>query len=423
MRKNQLRRFGLVTTAVVAALVLSSCTPSPEEAAPSGLIETPFPAETQAQLEAAVTNAMTATGSSGAIVGVWAPWSGSWVAGLGTVSPTDTTPVTPDMSFRAGRITRSMSCDVLYGMVRDGIVNLDDAPSDYVPSIPSIDNITLAQLCDDTSGLGNYNRRLRSGTLNNPERVWNQRELISYGIGMRSNTPPGEGWSDSDAGYQLLALSLELASDKKMPELYEEYVFKPLGMQNSALATPGTTSGAPTVLNSGHTIADEDKVMQCQNPIDLDKLDVSYGWANAGISSTIEDLGRYGQALGKGLNAPEEVITVTSRYENPSPMVSTLPSWLRYKGGNFLAGSLIGQYDASPGYLTALFTDPNTGLIVSFALNNSAAGSGIAGALAWELAAIASKAPTTDGGAAPEGGLPWTAEQYHEEITAKAICP
>ena len=73
MRKNQLRRFGLVTTAVVAALVLSSCTPSPEEAAPSGLIETPFPAETQAQLEAAVTNAMTATGSSAAIVGVRAP--------------------------------------------------------------------------------------------------------------------------------------------------------------------------------------------------------------------------------------------------------------------------------------------------------------------------------------------------------------
>ena len=36
------------------------------------------------QLQDAVDFAMAATGSSGAIVGVWAPWSGSWVAGVGT---------------------------------------------------------------------------------------------------------------------------------------------------------------------------------------------------------------------------------------------------------------------------------------------------------------------------------------------------
>ena len=36
------------------------------------------------QLEDAVSHAMATSGSSGAIVGVWAPWSGALVSGFGT---------------------------------------------------------------------------------------------------------------------------------------------------------------------------------------------------------------------------------------------------------------------------------------------------------------------------------------------------
>ncbi len=43
--------------------------------------------------------------------------------------------------------------------------------------------------------------------------------------------------------------------------------------------------------------------------------------------------------------------------------------------------------------------------------------------LAWELAAIASKAPAAPGRENPEAGLPWTAQQFHDQIAAAAICP
>src|SRR5690606_23698331 len=55
---------------------------------------------TLAELQTAVADAMAATGSSGAIVGVWVPWSGTWVTGLGTITPTSETAVTTDMTFR-----------------------------------------------------------------------------------------------------------------------------------------------------------------------------------------------------------------------------------------------------------------------------------------------------------------------------------
>ncbi len=85
-------------------------------------------------------------------------------------------------------------------------------------------------------------------------------------------------------------------------------------------------------------------------------------------------------------------------------------------------GSLVGQFGAVPGYTTAAFSDPQSGLTVAVVLNDSAAGSGIGGYLAWELAAIASKAPAAAGETAPEAGLPWTADQFHAEITKRAGC-
>ena len=91
-------------------------------------------------------------------------------------------------------------------------------------------------------------------------------------------------------------------------------------------------------------------------------------------------------------------------------------------GGAVLAGSLVGQFGAVPGYITAAFSDPSSGLTVAVVLNDSAAGAGVGAYLAWELAAIASKAPAASGQTVPEAGLPWTAEQYHEKITASAIC-
>jgi D-alanyl-D-alanine carboxypeptidase len=92
-------------------------------------------------------------------------------------------------------------------------------------------------------------------------------------------------------------------------------------------------------------------------------------------------------------------------------------------GGAVLAGSLIGQFGSVPGYLTGVFSDPKSGLTVAVALNNSAASEAIGAYLAWQLAAIASKAPAASGETAPEAGLPWTAQQYHDAIAKAAVCP
>ena len=156
---------------------------------------------------------------------------------------------------------------------------------------------------------------------------------------------------------------------------------------------------------------------QCKKPTDITEMSASYGSTSGGVVTDITDLGRYVRALASGSLVPDK-----KRFAHPLPFSSTAPSWFTTIGGAVRAGSLIGQFGQMPGYLSAAFSDPKTGLTVAVVLNNSTAGAADAAYLAWELAAIASKAPAAKGRTAPAAGLPWTAQSYHDAIAAKPIC-
>lgn len=404
------RTAAAIAGGLAVVLALAGCTaPRSVELDVPTQVEGAFPADTQAQLEAAVTFAMAATGSTGAIVGVWAPWSGSWVAGVGEADVDDV--------FRVADLTRSMTCDALYRMVDEGIVSLDDDVRDYVASVAGLEGITLGMLCDGTSGLGSYAAVLQDDAIQLPARVWNPNELAAYGTTGFDPAAAGAAWRDSDTGYVLLGLALESAAGTSAATVLADDVFGPLGLSRTSL--PGNAAAAPgtpalTGLLSQHGA---DGALSCAEPLDITTASASYGYTNAGVVSTIADVGRYTQALATG------ALGAADRFAAPQVVGGDQPSWLTTAGGAFQAGSLIGQFGSVPGYITASFADPATGMTVSIVLNNSAASDTVGAYLAWELASIASKAPAASGQTAPDAGLPWTAQQYHDAIAAAAVCP
>ncbi|MDY0908177.1 serine hydrolase domain-containing protein [Microbacterium sp. CFBP9034] len=403
------------TAAVAMVLALAACSPAPQvELDVPAQADVALPDESAQQLQDAVTHAMAASGSSGAIVGVWAPWSGSWVAGLGTQYPGSAAEVTADMQFRAGQITRAMICDVLYSVAAEGTVRLDDKVPQYVASVPDLTEVTLEQLCDGTSGIGAYGPHLLRSWISNPDRTWSPRELASYGLG-EARTEPGAEYRDSDAGYVLLGLAMERATGRSAADLIEEYVAAPLDLPATTLGQPDSSA----MLEGLFSRKLKDGSRNCAEPLDVSGVSPSSAFTDSGVVSDIDDLGRYAQALAAGALHPG----LDDRFDDPKAVRRGGPSWYTAAGGAVQAGSLIGQLGMVPGYISAAFSDPDTGLTVAVVLNNSTAGAGIAGDLAWELAAIASKAPAAAGETAPEAGLPWTAEQYHTEIAGRAICP
>lgn len=414
-QRSSRRAIAALSAVLAIGLAIVGCAPETHvelELPPQA--DAALPDATVTELQAAVENAMAATGSSGAIVGVWAPWSGTWVAGLGTQSPTDNTKVSADMQFRAGKITRPMTCDVLYAAAAQGKVQLDDPVSDWVASVPVLTGVTLEQLCDGTSGIGSYGPHLLPTWLSNPDRKWNPRELASFGLGEERTTEPGEAYRDSDAGYVLLGLALERALEAPASELIQEYVVEPLDLDATHLG--GLTSDK--VLQGLYSPAVEGGKRNCLEPIDVTDVSPSSAYTDAGVVSDIDDLAKYAQALATGALQPE----VDDRFGDAKPAGASVPSWYTAAGGALQAGSLVGQFGSVPGYTSAAFSDPDSGLTVAVVLNNSGPGTSYGAWLAWELAAIASKAPAASGQTAPEAGLPWTAEQYHAQITEKASC-
>ncbi|MDT0142687.1 serine hydrolase [Microbacterium sp. PRC9] len=413
-RSTHRRAIAVVAGALTSALLLAGCSFD-------GDIEPDLPPQTTAafadetvqQLTDAVTHAMGVTGSSGAIVGVWAPWSGSWVAGLGTQRPDGGGEVTDDLVFRAGKVTRAMTCDVLFEAAAEGKVKLDDSITDYVSGVPDLKDVTLIELCDGTSGIGSYAGQLYSSWLSNPDRNWDPRYLASFGLGQPRTADPGAAYRDSDAGYVLLGLALERATEKTAAALIHDYVADPLGLDATALGD----LPASGMLKGGQSVNNAEGALDCAQPLDLTTASSSSGFTDAGAITDIHDLGRYVQALASG-----SLVEDDDRFNAPVAVAADAPSWYAADGGALIAGSLIGQYGKVPGYITAAFADPTTGLTVAIVLNNSAADAAVGEYLAWELAAIASKTPATAGETAPEAGLPWTSEQYHAAIDTLAVC-
>lgn len=401
----------------VAVLALTGCSPG------TSVVDPPVPqvdaslsGDIQDQLASAVETAMAATGSTGAIVEVRVPWAGVWKKAFGTTSPSGAA-VDADMSFKAGPITRTMTCDVLYAMAHAGVVSVDDPLSRWLTGYPSAEGVTLGHLCDSTSGIAPYASAVSDRWYVTPTRAWSPRELAAFGIASGLRSEPGVTYRDSDTGYVLLGLALERAGHATARELFEKYVFEPLAMTGSSLPSALSASNSLTGLRSG---TDDDGEVECAAPADVTDVSLTTGFTAAGAVTTVDDLSNYIQALARGTRSFDDA----DRFDDPLPVSSKSPTWFTAAGGALQAASLVGQAGSVPGYLTAAFADRDTGMSVVVVLNNSRAPGTVARDLAWQLAAVVSKAPPASGETAPDaGGLPWEAATYGESIASAAICP
>ena len=380
-------------------------------------VDAALPTDLQEQLQTAVEAAMAATGSTGAIVEVRAPWSGVWKKAFGTTSAGGPA-VTTDLAFKAGPITRTMTCDVLYAMAHAGVVSVDDPLSRWLSGYPSAEGVTLGQLCDSTSGIGSYGGEVAERLYLTPQRAWSPRELVAYGISQGLAFDPGSKYKDSDTGYLLLGLALERAGHMSAGELFTQYVFDPIGMTDSAL--PLSSIGSSGVLTGHRSGDDEDGDIDCAAPADVTDVSLSTGFTAGGAVTTVDDLSDYIQAVAAGSRSFDS----DERFSDALPVSAKSPTWYLAGGGALHAASLVGQAGAVPGYLTAAFGDSETGMSIVLVLNNSRATGTIARDLAWEIAALVSKAPPASGQSSPDaGGLPWEASTYADRIAKAAICP
>jgi D-alanyl-D-alanine carboxypeptidase len=368
-------------------------------------------------MSTALEEAIRLADASAGFAGVWAPWAGSWTAAEGTTTRGGSKPVTEDMTFRIGQNTIPMTCTVLLRLVDQGKVGLDDQLTKWLPGMVGVEDVTLRELCANTSGIGDYQGQLGAEFLTNPTRQWPPLELASDGVAAPRYGKPGQAYGSSQTNAILLGMALQNATGSSAAELYDSELFGPLGLKSTVLPDAATLS-VPGPHPAGYVSGPgPNGAPACDAVRDVSKLSPSMGWTAGGVVSDLTDLKTFAQALAAGSLLSEK--SAAAQRDG----VTNGASWQKYGLGVQQLGPLHGSSGAIPGYTSAMFADPSSGLTVVVALNNSTPGAAFARALAQRLASIASKVPAETKGAKVVESLPWSEQQMTDEMKKAAPCP
>ncbi len=173
-------------------------------------------------------------GVPGAVVGVIRDGKVLFTKRYGMADIERGVPMTPATEFFIGSMSKQFTAFAIHLLAKDGKLTLDDDVRTWLPDVPDFGKkITIRHLLHHTSGLRDYFGLMSMAGLR-PGDVIDQEMALALIRRQRAlNFAPGDGYSYSNTGYLLLALIVQRASGKPLPEFARERIFAPLGMNHT----------------------------------------------------------------------------------------------------------------------------------------------------------------------------------------------
>ena len=264
------------------------------------------------------------------------------------------TPNTMDTKFNIGSINKLFTKTAIAQLAEAGKLSPDDTIRKHLPDYPSpvADKITIQQLVDHRSGLGDiFGDRYDAAP---PAKL---RELSDF-LPLFADKPlqfePDKGQGYSNAGYIVLGLIIEKLTGEKYRDYVQHHVFDPAGMKSTGFwaidetvanratgytkrskhedlkerrPNTATLPGRPS--SAGGAYATAGDLLRFMKALESKKL-ASEKWTNWIFSSRFETVGRPALGLGggaPGLNTAVElggdgwIAIAMSNYDPPSAMV------------------------------------------------------------------------------------------------------
>ncbi|MFF5384180.1 serine hydrolase domain-containing protein [Pedobacter suwonensis] len=154
----------------------------------------------------------------------------------------------PEMLFNLGSITKQFTAVAVLQLMESGKLSLQDSIQKYIPKFPQKGyKITIENLLTHTSGIRDY-MQMNDKDPFIDRHDFKPEELINYFKDEPLEFKPGSRYSYSNSGYVLLGYIIEQISGKSYLSYLQEYIFNPLGLNNtfydsSNTILPGRTSG------------------------------------------------------------------------------------------------------------------------------------------------------------------------------------
>ena len=305
----------------------------------------------------------------------------------------ETIAMTTDTVFDMASITKPIAtATCVMKLVELGKIDVDQTVAHYIPEFAANgkDEITVRQLLIHQGGLlpDNALSDYNDGVAKAFERI--------YALGTR--VEPGTTFMYTDVGFIVLAKLVERVSGKNVHQFSQEFLFKPLGMQETGYNPPAALRkrAATTQQREGRWMRGE-----VHDPRAY-RLDGIAG--HAGLFSTSSDLARFAQMLlGQGTYQDNQILAVetVALMTKPNKVSSGLRGlgWDIRTGYSYNRGDLLTDQAFGHGGFTGttFWVDPGQELFVIFLSNRvHPDGAGSVNRLAGRIATIATAAISTD---------------------------
>jgi CubicO group peptidase (beta-lactamase class C family) len=274
-----------------AALVLALTTAGAGEAKPSA----PPPSAPAlcpaavAAIDAAVDKTLK-QGSPGMAVGVAHAGRVIFARGYGLANIEHQAPLTPDSPFLLASVTKQFTAAALLLLVQEGKVRLEDKLSRYLPAFAGPAEVTLYQLLVHTSGIPDYSEDPTGSPTKSVARTLD--EMVAWITRLQATRQfaPGSAWAYSNSNYVLLAKVIEQASGASLPDFFQQRLFAPAGLKDTAFddprdVVPHRVQGYRRARGAASGFANADWISP------------SIPGAAGGLRTTINDLLRWSDAL------------------------------------------------------------------------------------------------------------------------------
>src|SRR5882757_119780 len=166
---------------------------------------------------------------AGLAVGVVKDGEIVYLDGFGLQSIETGAAITADSMFRVASVTKTLVATAIVQLVEEGKVRLEAPLVEYAPYFRLDDQrytqITVGHLLNHTAGLPR--------SYNEPAADDDQERYIRRNTDIRLSTPPGDNFSYSNFGYDLLGGVIAKVSGRGFEDYVEDRLLTPLNMHAS----------------------------------------------------------------------------------------------------------------------------------------------------------------------------------------------
>ena len=177
----------------------------------------------------------------GCALGVFQDGRITYEHGYGMADFEHDVPIAPRSVFYVGSLTKQFTAMAAALAIQEGRLAYDDSIRKYLPEMPAYaDAIKVSNLVHHTSGLRDYYALLTIAGRRYDSLYDNDAVLRFAARQKKLNFAPGDQYSYSNTGYQLLAVAIQRATKTPFAEYGDQQIFGPLGMTVTHFHTDAT---------------------------------------------------------------------------------------------------------------------------------------------------------------------------------------